>query len=46
VHIAKKLGVSTVSVSLWVRGLRKPRAEHLLKLTFLLNLPIEELVDW
>lgn len=44
-YIAKKLGVSEVSVSNWVRGEHLPLPKYILKLTLLLNVPIEELIN-
>ncbi len=44
-HIAKKLEVSEATVSHWVQGKNMPKAKYILKLTLLLNLPIEELIN-
>jgi len=44
-YIAEKLGVSETSVSNWVRGNHIPQPKYILKLTLLLNVSIEELID-
>jgi len=44
-HIAEKLGVSESSVSHWVKGKNMPKAKYILKLTLLLNVSIEELIN-
>ncbi len=44
-HIAKKLEVSEATVSHWVKGKNMPKAKHILKLTLLLNVSIEELIN-
>lgn len=45
IYIAEKLGVSESSVSNWIRGKHIPQPKYILKLTLLLNVTIEELIN-
>jgi len=44
-YIAKKLGVSETSISNWVRGNHIPQPKYILKLTLLLNVSLEDLIN-
>jgi len=44
-YIAKKLGISETTMSHWVRGKHIPQPTYIFKLTLLLNVSIEELID-
>lgn len=45
IWIAEKLGVSKMAVSHWVKGKHIPKVKYILKLSELLNVSIEELVN-
>jgi transcriptional regulator with XRE-family HTH domain len=44
-YIAEKLGVSEVSVSNWVKGKTAPSKDYLIKLSRILDVPLEKLLN-